>query len=179
MARMHGLWCKRHPELNNISKQHLKDYVAYLRRFGYVRTPQNDTEVLAAPVQDQIQPIQELAQTQQVYLENTNNGLSLRQTRINIKCNIKPQDIINMDAALAGEFSEITDIITLNNAVYRAANQLVANAKGNSYADRILKTERRIDRIINKILLTRQQASRIQCVVEYITAKRPFTEKNQ
>lgn len=166
MTRMHSLWSGKHPEYQNFSKQKLRDYVAYLRRSGYIRTPYLQQHIETLPKN----PIEEFT------TQDNDAQLSERKINIRNKIYIKPQELARANERLRNEISENINIETLNNTVYRFASDLVPE-QHNSESNTSIRIKRRIEQVKRKIYQTRQQASRIQCVTEYITTQRPFTKK--
>ena len=81
-----------------------------------------------------------------------------------------------MDAEIREALPEVADIWHINCAVYAAAQRLSQVERRNTASPQE-RAERRIQKMEAKIRSARQHASRIQCVMDYMAAKRPFTPK--
>ena len=169
MARMHALWCVRHPEHDAFTPQNLRDYVSHLRSRGYVRTaPQPVIEVAELPPNE---PVEDVF----LVVPPTPEGFSTRRGLHNIKTP-GPQDLARVDAELREALPEVADIWHINCAVYAAAQRFSQVERRNTASPQE-KAGQRIRKMEAKIQSARQHASRIQCVMDYMAANRPFTPK--
>ena len=169
MARMHALWCVRHPEHDAFTPQNLRDYVSHLRSRGYVRTaPQPLIEVAEMPPNE---PVEDVV----LVVPPTPEGFSTRRGLHNIKTP-GPQDLARVDAELREALPEVADIWHINCAVYAAAQRFSQVERRNTASPQE-KAGQRIRKMEAKIQSARQHASRIQCVMDYMAANRPFTPK--
>jgi hypothetical protein len=166
MTRLHELWCQKHPEHRSFSKQHLRDHVSFLRRTGYVRPVPAEPAAAASPPRHVAED-----RTLQDIEADTNS----RDINIHRKISLRAQDLARMDARVNEELPEDASILQINAAVYHAATQLMPPHTGKPQA--LHKTLLRIQKIKGKLQLARQHASRIQCVVDYLTSGRQFTGK--
>ena len=169
MARMHALWCVRHPEHDAFTPQNLRDYVSHLRSRGYVRTaPQPVIEVAELPPNE---PVEDVF----LVVPPTPEGFSTRQGLHNIKTP-GPQDLARVDAELREALPEVADIWHINCAVYATAQRFSQVERRNTASPQE-KAGQRIRRMEAKIQSAKQHASRIQCVMDYMAANRPLTPK--
>jgi len=181
MRRLRDIWCQKHPNLQHFSEKILRNQAAYLRRSGYIRRPhyeEQDPDIdreIPEPTQEVLE--EEPALDRARISEITVDGITRRSRKINVKSYIKPQELSRINNALADELPDDVDIATLNNAVFRVAAEVVPQGCDEEPRNAIRKNERRIQQIANKIQLARQEASRIQCVMDYITTGRAFSAK--
>ncbi|CAG9770059.1 unnamed protein product [Ceutorhynchus assimilis] len=167
MGRMHELWSGMHPEYDTFTAQGLRDYVSYLRRRGYVRGPQQPA------VPEEQEPQIHIAEEAPPVApeERLRDRTALHKTK-----RPKPQDLARANEELLNALTEEADIWRINCAVYEAVCSLSPRVHNrDSCVDR---AQRRVKKMDAKILSARQQASRIQCVVEYKLAARPYTPKD-
>lgn len=170
MARMHSRWIERHPDLQ-FSQQHLRDYVAYLRRIGYVRAPVRVVQENAA-LTPQRPPIHgRITQAQPAV------DLGARQGNLRSRVSFKPQDMARVVAVLDDELPEDADVWQINCAVYNAAKDLLQEYRQERNNNGYLKGQQRIHKLGAKITSARQHASRVECVMQYIRRGLAFTSK--
>ncbi|XP_044261169.1 uncharacterized protein LOC123009112 [Tribolium madens] len=166
MSRIHERWCEVQPEYRAFLSQKLRDYVAYLQRKGYVKRP--PAPVRPAAVREPVVPTREVALITPGAFDDRHCLHKARRP--------KPQDLARMDQKLVETLSGQPDIWRINCAVYDAARVLAQRSQPiTSGADK--RAERRTQKLEAKIREARQYASRIQCVLEYKKAGRPFTPK--
>lgn len=171
MGRMHSRWIQLHPELE-FSQQQLRDYVAYLRRIGYVRAPVRGVEAVATPPAPQ-PPIEEMRRPRLTIEVD----LATRKGDLRSRTPIKPQELARVVALLDENLSEDADIWQINCAVYNAAKDLLQQHRQEKTDDAFLKAQRRVQKLEAKVKSARQHASRIECVIQSIKRGLPFTTK--
>lgn len=162
-----------HPEHSSLSSQNLRDYVAYLRRSGYVRAPVR----AASPGAGRPREV-ELPGEEPIELENEitlTNDLINRQPLHHRKSTFKKDDLSEEDSAVCASLSDEADIWRINCVVYQAALRL---SEPESTRDSpVQRAQNRIRQMENKIRLARQEASRVECVMSYRAAGRPYTAR--
>lgn len=163
-----------HPECSSITSQNLRDYAAYLRRTGYVRTP-------TQPVPPTAERSVRETGTPSVDVVVEEGGtvppgdLTNRRALHNTKKALKPSDLKREDENVRECLSEEADIWRINCVVYDAASRLSHSER--SRVSRDERAQRRVRQMEAKIRSARQEASRIECVMEFRAAGRPFTTR--
>ncbi|XP_074041381.1 uncharacterized protein [Leptinotarsa decemlineata] len=169
MARLHALWCETHPEHAAFSAQNLWDYVSHLRRQGYLAPSQPANEVVEVTV---LPPVDTAGEEIRIIppMETT-----IRTRRaLHMIEPLKPQELARLDAEVHSVLTEKAYIWQINIAVYNVVQSL-SESEGRNPGLAVRKNERRVHKMEAKIMSARQHASRIQCVMDYRAANRPFT----
>ena len=165
MARLRDLFVEMHPEFaTRVSEQQLRDYVAYLQRIKFV-APTSPAAVARQQMQPQI-----LAADVGTRTPNQDRGLARHNLRS--RTLPKPRDLERANSQLVDVLSENCNLWQVNCAVYEAAAGLITPRPKFKSGQ-----TSRMAKLTSKIKLTRQLASQIQCVIDYITTGRKFTSK--
>ena len=147
MARLHTLWCQKHPEFSHLSQQVLRNRAVNLSRTRDVRG------TLPQPLQEQAAEEDEeatLRPTAEIRLPLRDDGNLRTRRNINIQVPPKPHDLAEMDATLREDFSEDSDLWTISCSVYDAARALAdSNRRSKPTIDE--KTEKRLHQLNKKI----------------------------
>ena len=175
MSRMHERWCEMHPEHSTLTSQNLRDYVSYLRRQGYVRAPAQPAPLATGrPVnQAERSPIR-LAE-REIDEVVSPRDFSDRRALHNTQRSFKQADLKREDEAVSERLSDVSDIWSINCEIYAAALRLTG--QGRVRDSPVERAQRRVRQMEAKIQLARQEASRIQCVMDYRAAGKPFTRR--
>jgi hypothetical protein len=197
MARMHSLWCEMHPEHNHLSQQNLRDYANHLRkketphqppvqRNSPPARPPSPTQAASPPAEARtaLVPVSlpEREEAGQVVSELRSRLLSAiiydeghtRQRDIHRKISLRGNHLPQLNGLIDEILTETSDLWTVNCVVYAAAKIMAHSQKNAPWED---KAAKRLKQLEAKITQARQQASRIQCVTEYIVSGRTFTPK--
>ncbi|WP_165309806.1 hypothetical protein, partial [Enterobacter cloacae complex sp. 4DZ3-17B2] len=170
MARMHSRFAVMHPELaDRFSQQQLRDYVAYLRRIGFVVPSCQAVPDMRAITTEPVRG----AERDAPHYESTT--LVFRQNLTTIVLP-KQRELDRANSLLLDALPDDCDLWQVNCAVYEAASDLVTprNLTQISGSRQITK---RMSQLNGKIRLTWKLASRVQCVIDYLTSGRSFTAK--
>nr|CAI5831238.1 unnamed protein product [Callosobruchus analis] len=175
MSRMYERWCEMHPEHSTLTSQNLRDYVSYLRRQGYVRAPAQPAPSATGRPVDQAErsPIRPVEK--EIDEVVSPGDFSDRRALHNIKRSFKLADLKREDEALGKRLSEVSDIWRINCEIYATALRLTRQERVRDSP--VERAQRRVRQMEAKIQLARQEASRIQCVMEYRAAGKSLTRR--
>lgn len=98
-----------------------------------------------------------------------------RHLKINLKFHVNPEILTRVTAERQHDLRENVHILALNNAFYRSATRLLSNHRTGHFLQKIRKIDRRIQQIEHQIKLVRQQATRVQAVLDFFSTKRIFS----
>nr|CAH7741340.1 unnamed protein product [Callosobruchus chinensis] len=175
MARMHERWCEMHPEHSTLTSQNLRDYVSHLRKQGYVRAPARPVSPATGRPASQAERSPVGRAEREIDEVVPPGDFSDRRALHNIKRSFKLVDLKREDAAVNERLSENSNIWCINCEIYAAALRLARQERVRDSP--VERAQRRVRQMEAKIQLARQEASRIQCVMEYREAGRPFTPR--
>lgn len=193
---MHSLWCEMHPEYNHLSQQNLRDYANHLRKKmtpqpqGQSSTPPakapsptkaggtsaavDTTEATAvfSVMGDELQADSDLLQR----LESTINydEASTRQRNIHHKTSLRDQQLSQLNGIVDMILTETTTLWEIDCVVYAAATLLASPRVSTTWEKKAAIRQKQLSA---KITLARQQVSRFQCVMDYLSSGRAFTPK--
>nr|CAH7766629.1 unnamed protein product [Callosobruchus chinensis] len=166
MARMHERWCEMHPEHDTLTSQNLRDY-------GYVRAPARPVSPATGRPASQAERSPVGRAEKEIDEVVPPGDFSDRRALHNIKRSFKLADLKREDAAVNERLSENSNIWCINCEIYAAALRLARQERVRDSP--VERAQRRVRQMEAKIQLARQEASRIQCVMECREAGRPFT----
>nr|CAI5858087.1 unnamed protein product [Callosobruchus analis] len=175
MSRMYERWCEMHPEHSTLTSQNLRDYVSYLRRQGYVRAPAQPAPSATGRPVDQAEKSPIRPAEKEIDEVVSPGDFSDRRALHNIKRSFKLADLKREDEALGKRLSEVSDIWRINCEIYATALRLTRQERVRDSP--VERAQRRVRQMEAKIQWARQEASRIQCVMEYRAAGKPFTRR--
>ncbi|XP_057334366.1 uncharacterized protein LOC130673393 [Microplitis mediator] len=166
---MHALWSDIHPNHSHFSQQHLRDYASHLRRTR--KSLLNNRRLshrLSFPAQ--------LHQERRRSSEDADNDFERRQVCVSKKTHYSKDQLDTENHELSTRIQEDSTLLTINQAVYDAASSLLPPARNNTSSPEA-KMKGRIGQLLLKIDDRRKHVSRIQCVIQYVNARKAFTPK--
>lgn len=171
MRRLHERWCTRRPELSDKTQQQLRNKAKELVARGWVVV-----HPAAQPAAQVVVPAQVPVPPQIIAIPPRDVDLGARRVNINKKARLQPQDLARLDEEIGNRLPEDADLWTVNCAVYDAAVSLLPPRREQRQGAED-RAQLQIRKLEVKITATRKRASRIQCVMDYMTSGRPFTAK--